>query len=92
MSSALTETKTRGQPDRPVKVCDALGPSGRAWLRTRLICGGCSAAAVKREKQGYSSAAAMHVCVEGKYGNINRTIRRGACLHLGQQEAAQALL
>ena len=60
MSSTLTETRTRGQSDRPVKVCDALGPFGRAWLRTRLICGGCSAADVKREKQGHSSAAAMH--------------------------------
>ena len=52
MSSALTETKTRGQPDRPVKVCDALGPSGRAWLRTRLICGGCSAAVNNGRSRG----------------------------------------
>ena len=37
MSSALTVTKTRGQPERPLKVCDALGPSGRAPLRTLFL-------------------------------------------------------
>ena len=55
MSSALTVTKTRGQPERPLKVCDALGPSWRAPLRTLFLEATRGCASVRRKKrQGHS--------------------------------------
>ena len=79
MSSALTETNTRGQPDRPLKVCDALGPSGRDLLLTLFLetCGGRSAMKVGER--------------EGRFSAVRRRRAKRACREDGFRENAATM-